>query len=118
MHSGPIQGTPESGENSVEFRVLLTYGPQLSLAIRADLTTLSGKLVAVRLITVDNSAELRNPMHTEAQRANRLVELVQISVQNNPQNYHKFIGVLAQDRAFYGHTLNQLQETYRSIQGQ
>ena len=38
-------------------------------------------------------------------------------VQTNPQNYHTFVGVLQQKRAYYEHTLNQLQKIYKAIQG-
>ena len=71
----------ESGENSVEYRVLLSYGPKLSIIVRADLATLPGNLLAVSLITQVNAADLRDTMHSAAERANRLVELIQLSVQ-------------------------------------
>ena len=82
--TGQLQQTSsilESGENSVEYRVLLSYGPKLSLVVRADLATLPGNLLAFNLITPENATDLRDTMHSAAERANRLVELIQLSVQ-------------------------------------
>ena len=123
LHAGAeqVQKMPitlESGENSAEYRVLLTCGPTLNVAVRGDLITLRGGLLAVGLITPENNAEIGNRMFTEAQRADRLMELVRLSVQNNPQNYHKFIRILGQNSACYGHILKQLQEVYKSYQGE
>ena len=109
---------PSTGENTIEYRVLLKNGPNLSLAVKSDLTTLPRKLLAIGLITLENAEELGNPMHQEAERADRLVQFIQRSVQNNCQNYYKFVGVLEQDRRYYDDTLNQLQEVYRAFQSE
>ena len=92
---------------------------RLSIAVRADLTTLSGYLLADRLITQENVSELTDQRHSlEAERANRLVELVLLSVETNPKNYITFVGVLEKNRAHYKDTLNDLQRMYRDIEGE
>lgn len=51
-------------------------------------------------------------MHSEAERAAKLIDWVLIKVLQHPQNYHEFISVLMCDYIQYGHTLQYLKQTY------
>ena len=78
----------------MEYSTLIDLTRELRLAVRPDLISLTGSLLAARLILLDNDIELRNTAHSEVERSARLVELVQNKVQQNPCHYHSFIGIL------------------------
>lgn len=83
---------------TVEYQTLILCTPKLRTAASSDLTRLSGCLLAKGLISRDNDSELRN-RHTEvADRAARLVELVQQKVNLDTQNYTKFIEILKENQ--------------------
>ena len=82
---------------------------ELRTAVKGDLTGLSGHLFAEGLISDDNCSELRNRNVEEADRAARLVELVQRRIKLDPQNYFKFIDVLVErDSQYYSSILRTL----------
>ena len=83
-------------------------------AVRGDLIELSGHLLAGGLISDNNCSELKNRNIEEADRAARLVELVRIKVELDPQNYFKFIRVLEKDSHYYSDILRTLSDKYRS----
>lgn len=104
-----------SANNSAEYRTLVAHTNDLRLAVQADLTNLSGVLVAASLITMDASEDIRNQMHPRSQRAAKLVGLIQTKVLQNPKvNYKKFIDVLRRDLMQYDDILDKLQSTYES----
>ena len=105
------------GENSSEYRTLVELTSQLRLAVKSDITSVSGELVSCGLISPDNDSELRNKMHSEADRAARLVELVQNKVLLDSQHYHTFIGILQSNWGkLYSDILQKLDQTYSSYQ--
>ena len=90
----------------MEYSTLIGLTRELRLAVRPELISLTGSLLAVRLISLDNDIELRNMAHSEVERSAKLVELVQNKVrQNRPRHYHSFIGILQgnQDQYRPGH---------------
>ena len=82
------------GEDTVEYNTLIKLTSELRLAVRSELISLTGALLASRLISLDNDIELRNTAHSEVERSARLVELVQNKVRQNPHHYHSFVGIL------------------------
>ena len=106
------------GENTPEYKALITLTSELRLAVRSDLISLSGALLSSRLISPDNEAELRNTVHSEAERSARLVELVQNKVLLSPRHYHTFVGILhGNQRRFYDDILQKLEQTYQQEKG-
>ena len=81
---------------------------ELRLAVRSELISLSGSLLASRLISPEGDAELRNTAHSEVERSAKLVELVQNKVWQNPRHYHSFIGILQGNQDQYRDILQQL----------
>ena len=59
---------------------------------------LSGQLLSKELITVDQSRQLRNLMHTESDRAAKLVDFVLNRVELNSGYYRIFIKCLEEDQ--------------------
>ena len=102
------------GENSAEYSTLIDLTHELGLAVRSDLISLSGVLLSARLITTNNDAELRNKLHTEAERSARLIELVQNKVQQNSRYYYTFIGILQTNSDQYSDILQKLEHTCSS----
>lgn len=99
-------------ENTAEYNTLIDLTSELRLAVRPGLISLSGSLLASRLISLDNDIELRNTAHSEVERSAKLVELVQNKVQQNPRHYHSFIGILQNNQDQYGDILQQLNLVY------
>ena len=86
---------------------------ELRLAVRPELISLTGSLLASRLISPDNDIELRDTAHSGEVRSARLVELVQNKVRQNPRHYHSFIGILHGNEDQYGDILQQLEQAYQ-----
>ena len=102
------------GENSAEYSTLIDLTSELRLAVRSELISLTGSLLATRLISLDNDIELRNTTHSEVERSARLVELVQNKVRQNPHRYHSFIGILQGNQDQYRDILQHLEQTYQA----
>ena len=104
------------GENSAEYSTLIDLTSELRLAIRSELISLAGSLLATRLISPEGDAELRNTTHSEVERSARLVELIQNKVRQNPHHYHSFIGILQGNQDQYRDILQQLEHTFQEHQ--
>ena len=101
-------------ESSAEYRTMIDLTSELRLAVRPELISLTGSLLASRLISPDNDIELRDAAHSgEVERSARLVELVQNKVRQNPRHYHSFIGILQGNKDQYRDILQRLEQTYQ-----
>ena len=100
-------------ENSAEYSTLIDLTSELRLAVKSELFSLTGSLLAMRLISPDSDADLRNTTHSEVERSARLVELVQNKVRQNPCHYHSFTGILQGNQDQYSDILQQLEQTYQ-----
>lgn len=100
------------GEDTVEYNTLIKLTSELRLAVRSELISLTGALLASQLISLDNDIELRNTAHSEVERSARLVELVQNKVRQNPHHYHSFVGILQGNQDQYRDMLQQLEDAY------
>ena len=105
-----------SGKNTPEYQTVLALVENLRLAVKPNLTTLSGALMARRLISPDNESDLRNQMIDESQRAAQCIKLVQDRIEQDASNYHLFIKVLENNKLEYNTILSKLQETYAAKQ--
>ena len=105
----------QRAENSAEYRTLIELTNDVRLAVRSDLISLSGALLSAGLISPDNDAELRNTVHSEAERAARLVELVQIKVRQNSRHYHTFVDIILKDQDLYTDILEKLNRHFHVI---
>ena len=103
-------------ENSAEYNTLLNLTVDLRLAVSSDLIFLTGALLATRMISPDNDSELRNTLHSTAERSAKLVELVQKKARQNCRHYHTFIGILQGNKDHYKDILQKLEQTYLSHQ--
>ena len=100
-------------EDSAEYSTLIDLTSELRLALRSELFSLTGSLLAMRLISPEADNELRNTIHSEVERSARLVELVQNKVRQSSRHYHAFIGILQGNQDQYGDILEQLEHTYQ-----
>ena len=105
------------GTNTSEYRTLQCHTNDLRLAVKRDLTGLSGALFAADLVTKEESDDLRSTMrHSEDDRAAQLVGLIQDKVKENTENFNKFITVLHnRDRTQYRDILHRLKDTYNGM---
>ena len=106
-----------TGTNSAEYRTLVDLTVDLRLAVRDDLVGLSGALVGAWLITRDDGENMLNSTIPQSGRAAMLVSLIQAKVEQNPQNYQKFIDILERDKLKNEDILKKLQETYEKYKG-
>ena len=87
----------------------------LRTAVQPHLFALGASLVSEDLISTDNDSDLRNTMHSEPERAARLVEILQLKVKLESQNYHTFVRILDDDRDIYKDILKTLSEKYQTF---
>ena len=100
-------------ENSSEYRTLIDLTSELRLAVESEFISLSGSLLAKRLISRTCEAELRNTTLSDDVRSARLVELVQSKVRQNIDHYHSFIGILQGNQDQYEDILQKLEKTFQ-----
>lgn len=101
-----------------EYKTLISLTGELRCAVQSDLVTLSDSLKAEYLISPDNASQLRNQMHSKAERSAKLVDNIQNKVQQNAQHYHTFVRVLdSQGREYYRDILSRLHEVYQQLSG-
>ena len=112
-HSYIAAGTTSTA--TVEYKTLISCTPKLRTAVSNDLIRLSGCLLAKELISIDNDSEFGNRYTEVADRAARLVELVQQKVYLDTQNYTKFIEVLKENQ--FGDILKILSDSEVFTQG-
>ena len=74
-----------------EYRTMLHCTRALRTAVQPHLFILGASLISEDLISTDNDSDLRNTMHSEPGHAARLVEILQLKVKLEPQNYHTFV---------------------------
>ena len=98
-----------------EYQTIICCTSKLTTAISGNLMGLSGSLLEEGLISGDNFRELRNRSVEEADRAAKLVELVQHKVKLDNQNFFKFVGILEKEGSdYYREILKSLSEVYNS----
>jgi hypothetical protein len=88
---------------------------KLRTAVCNDLVRLSGCLLEKGLISQENDSGLRNRSVEEADRAARLVDLVQQKVKLDSRNYVLFTSILEEDEHHYSDILRILREAYSSL---
>ena len=104
-----------AGADTLEYQTLISCTTKLRAAVCADLVCLSGCLLERGLILPGNASELTNRNVEEADRAARLVELIQHKVNLDSQNYVKFIDILEENRHHYSDILDILKKVYHSL---
>ena len=98
---------------TAEYSTIIDLTSELRLAVRSEFISLTGSLLASRLISPEGEAELRNMFHSKVERSARLVELIQTKVRQNPCHYHSFIGILQGNQDQYGDVLQRLEQVYQ-----
>ena len=101
--------------NTPEYRTIIQCTPELTTALKSDLVSLSGELLAVGLIADDNAAALRNQFIDVAHRAAQLVGFVRNRVSLDTANYYSFIQVLKQRQDEHKEILQILYRKYREL---
>ena len=98
-----------------EYRTMVKCTRVLRTAVQTHLFSLGASLLSEELISTDNDSDIRNTMHSEPERAARLIEILQLQVKLEPQNFHTFLSVLNNDRDIYKDILKTLKEKYQSF---
>ena len=82
-------------DDSAEYRALVCLTPALESAVKTQVTSLGGELVAVGFITSGEYEWLtRSPFQWTSDQAANLVRLIKQKVRQDSQSYQKLIGVL------------------------
>ena len=98
-----------------EYKTIIKCTAKLTTAVKNNITALSGHLLSNELITSDNDTDLRNTVLSELDRAAKLVELVRCKVRLSPDNFHKFIKILEEEKQNYEHIIVDLKEMLVSL---
>ena len=101
--------------NSPEYDTLIKSTPVLKLAVQDHLSLLSGHLLSRHLISTEQDSELRNEMHSEANRAASLVGMLLDKVKVNSSCYHTFIEVLEGCGELFIDIVKHLKDTHKSL---
>ena len=104
--------------DSAEYRALIELTPELQLAVKTQLTSLGGHLVAVGLITPDDYTWLINSTLREDKQAANLIGLIQQKVQQDTGCYQTFVDVLQKDQSQYSGIVENLQQTVTRLRQQ
>jgi hypothetical protein len=94
---------------SQEYKTLKRYIPEARTAVKANLTTLGGRLLSRNLISPQNDANLRNQSRSEEDRAAELVSLLLDKVKLNKENYRIFTDVLRTSGDHFNDLLSKLE---------
>jgi hypothetical protein len=101
--------------NSVEHRTIIQCTPELTTALKNDLVSLSGELLAAGLIADDNASALTNQFIGAANRAAQLMGFVRNRVLLDTKNYLSFIKVLQLRQDDHKSILEILDKKYREL---
>ena len=104
-----------SNHNSPEYKAIIQCSPDLTTAVKDDLTLLSGELLAAGLIAENNAASLQIQFIGPAERAAQLVGYVLNRVSLNTDNYHSFVGVLEKRKDVHKDILKTLDKKFREL---
>ena len=104
-----------SNGNSPEYRTIIQCTSELTTALKNDLVTLAGELLAAGLIADDNAAALTNQFIGAAHRAAQLMGFVRNRVSLDTNNYLAFIQVLQQRQDDHKNILEILDRKYREL---
>ena len=80
----------------LEYITLKKYLPQLQVAVKADLTTITAKLRAKGVLSDKGVARLKDKSKSSDERAANLVVMVMNMVKLNPEHYNVFVDILQQ----------------------
>ena len=97
-----------------EYNTLCDCVPVLRISAKANLLSLSGELLAARIINVDKERGLRNRSVDVGERAAELVDLVLLKVQEDHKNFNKFMNILCKDRDQYKTVIAKLEDGYKA----
>ena len=97
-----------------EYNALCDCVPALRISAKANLLSLSGELLAARIISVDKERGLRNRNVDVGERAAELVDLVLLKVQEDHENFNKFMKILCKDRDQYKTVIAKLEDGYKA----
>lgn len=97
-----------------EYNALCDCIPALRISAQANLISLSGELLAARIISAEKERGLRNRNVNEDERAADLVDLVLLKVEEDSENFNKFMKILYKHREQYKTVIAKLEEGYQS----
>ena len=93
---------------------MIKCGPELSNAVKNDISNLSEELLSKGLITSENRDSLNNAMISVGHRASELVSMIRTRVELDARNFHYFIETLMMRIDDHRDILRILDEGYKS----
>jgi hypothetical protein len=97
-----------------EYNALCDCVPALRISAQANLLSLSGELLAARIISVDKERDLRNRHVDVGDRAAEFVDLVLLKVQEDHKNFNEFMKILYKEKDQYKTVIAKLEDEYQS----
>ena len=98
-----------------ELQTIIECTPELVDALKDDLSSLSGELLAVGLINSDNEAALMNQNHNPTDRAAALTGFIRNRVKIDPGSYAVFIETLKRRETDHKSLLKILDKKYKEL---
>ena len=101
--------------DSPEYNALCDCVPALRISAQANLISLSGELLAARIISAEKERALRNKnVEVSDERAAELVDLVLLKVQEGHENFNDFMKILHKKKDQYKTVITKLEDGYHS----
>ena len=108
-----LTDTSTTGENTIEYLTIQHCTVNIQIAVKNDLTNISGRLFQCGLINATQSEKLTNQNRDVAERAKLVVDFILDKVSLNKENYSKFINeVLGADRTHYRDIIKCIEKEY------
>ena len=98
--------------NSPELRALCDCIPALRISAQANIISLIGELFAAHIISIKKERALRNRKVEVDERAAELVDLVLLRVQEDRENFNKFMKILHKDKVQYWTVITTLERRH------
>ena len=111
----PTRTTSTQPSETPEYMTMVRCTRALRTAVQTQLFSLGASLLSAGMISTDNDSDIRNTMHSEPERAARLIEILQLKVELESQTFHTFLSILDKDRDIYKGILKMLREKYQSF---
>ena len=99
--------------DSPELSALFDCIPSLRISAQANIISLIGELSAARIINMEKERALRSRKLGVDERAAELVDLVLLKVQEDRENFNKFMKILHKDKVQYWTVITKLERRYR-----
>ena len=94
LHCNLAYSSPALKMDSPEYKTMRNFYPQLITCVKQSPNDIADHLIPVGILAPGDLDLLSNPQISSDDKARRIVSVVMSHVQNDPQEFHKFISAL------------------------